>query len=162
MKTAVKKQLEKKLGNAQLFIFGTAFYLEVLAASCTILGLLITFLFVPSHLKDLINGGTFLQFLTYMFNIIIGIELLKMFCRHDLDSVVEVLFFAIARQVIIEHTSMVDNLLGILAIAILFCIRKYLFVSALDKKDPAYALLNHEDPDLPRESKKEPLSQPEK
>ena len=77
-----------------------------------------------------------------MFNIVIGIELLKMFCRHDLDSVVEVLLFAVARQVIIEHTSMVDNLLCMLSVAILFCIRKFLFVSALDKKEPALKAIN--------------------
>ena len=65
-----------------------------------------------------------------------------MFCRHDLDSVVEVLLFAVARQVIIEHTSMVDNLLCMLSVAILFCIRKFLFVSALDKKEPALKAIN--------------------
>lgn len=138
MRQAVKQSLEKKLGKAQFFIFGTSFYLEVLAAACIILGLAITFLEVPVHLKELINGGPFLGFLTYMFNIVIGIEILKMFCRHDLDSVVEVLMFAVARQMIIEHTSMLENLMGVLAIAILFCTRKYMFVSALDKKGGAF------------------------
>lgn len=137
MRPAVKQALEKKVGRAQLFIFSTAFYLEVIAAACIIIGILITFWEVPSQLSQLVNRGEFLQFLQYMFNIVIGIELLKMFCRHDLDSVVEVLLFAVARQVIIEHTSMIDNLLGVFAIAILFSIRKFLFVSALDKKDPA-------------------------
>lgn len=137
MKPIVKQLMEKKVAKAQIFIFGTAFYLEVLAAACIILGLLINFIGVPEHLSELMNNGDFLEFLTFMFNIVIGIEILKMFCRHDLDSVVEVLLFAVARQVIIEHTSMVDNLLGVLAIAVLFSIRKYLFVSALDKKSPA-------------------------
>ena len=130
MKPKVKQVLEGPLARAQLLIFGTAFYFEVIAAVCIIIGLIITFLGVPR------------QILTFMFNIVIGIELLKMFCRHDLDSVVEVLLFAVARQVIIEHTSMVDNLLCMLSVAILFCIRKFLFVSALDKKEPALKAIN--------------------
>lgn len=133
MRPAVKQALEKKLNKAQLFIFGTSFYMEVIAAACIIIGIGITFLGVPAHLSALYKGGTLIEFLTYMFNIVIGIEILKMFCRHDLDSVVEVLLFAVARQMIIEHTSMVENLIGVIAIAVLFCTRKFLFVSALDK-----------------------------
>lgn len=140
MRMIVRKNLEKKLVKAQLFIFGTSFYLELLAAACIILGIAATFLEVPLHLSELINGGQFLGYLTYMFNIIIGIEILKMFCRHDLDSVVEVLMFAVARQMIIEHTSMLENLMGVLAIAILFATRKYMFVSALDKKNASFGI----------------------
>lgn len=153
MRPAVKQLLEKKIGKAQIFIFGTSFYLEVFAAACIIFGILITFSGVPLHLSKLLDREPFLEFLQYMFNIVIGIELLKMFCRHDLDSVVEVLLFAVARQVIIEHTSMVDNLLGVLAIAILFSIRKFLFVSALDKKSAAFTLgnFNREEPPTPKE-----------
>ena len=68
-----------------------------------------------------------------MFNIIIGIELVKMLCRHDLDSVVEVLLFAVGRYMIIEHLPIHGTLIGVITIAILFIIRKFLFVSALDK-----------------------------
>lgn len=136
MKPVVKQALESPIGRAQLFIFGTAFYFEVIAAVFIIIGLVVTFFGVPEQILILAKGGSFIAFLTFMFNIIIGIELLKMFCRHDLDSVVEVLLFAVARQVIIEHTTMVDNLLCMIAVALLFCIRKFLFVSALDKKEP--------------------------
>ena len=69
-----------------------------------------------------------------MLDIIIGIELLKMLCRHDLDSVVEVLLFSVAREMIIEHMPIYFTLVGIIAISILFLIRKFLFVSALDKE----------------------------
>ena len=137
MRPVIKQAMEKKVNKAQMFIFGTSFYLEVIAAIFIILGILITFIDVPFHLQLLVRGGSFMTFLQYMFNVVIGIELLKMFCRHDLDSIIEVILFAVARQVIIEHTSMIDNVLGVIAIAILFVVRKYLFVSALDKKDPS-------------------------
>ena len=73
------------------------------------------------------------DFFREMFNIIIGIELVKMLCRHDLDSVVEVLLFAVGRYMIIEHLPIHGTLIGVITIAILFIIRKFLFVSALDK-----------------------------
>lgn len=142
MKPTVKQALDGPLARAQLFIFGTAFYFEVFSAICIIIGLIVTFFGVPEQILALAGGGSFISFLTFMFNIIIGIELLKMFCRHDLDSVVEVLLFAVARQVVIEHTSMVDNLLCMIAVAVLFSIRKFLFVSALDKKEPALKAMN--------------------
>ncbi len=142
MKPVVKKALESRIGRAQLFIFSTAFYFEVIAAVCIIIGLVFTFFGVPEQVLLLAEGGSFITFLTFMFNIIIGIELLKMFCRHDLDSVVEVLLFAVARQVIIEHTAMIDNLICMVSVAILFCIRKFLFVSALDKKEPELEAIN--------------------
>ena len=142
MKPKVKQVLEGPLARAQLLIFGTAFYFEVIAAVCIIIGLIITFLGVPRQILLLADTGAFITFLTFMFNIVIGIELLKMFCRHDLDSVVEVLLFAVARQVIIEHTSMVDNLLCMLSVAILFCIRNSCSSLRSTKKEPALKAIN--------------------
>ena len=57
-----------------------------------------------------------------------------MLCRHNMGSVVEVLLFAISRQMVIEHTSPVENLLMVAAIAALFLIRKFLFIPGLDDK----------------------------
>ncbi|MEI3147958.1 MAG: hypothetical protein V8T10_08560 [Merdibacter sp.] len=39
---------------------------------------------------------------------------------------VEVVMFAIARQIIISHDSALDNLIGALAVVLMFCCRKYL------------------------------------
>ena len=41
-------------------------------------------------------------------------------------SLVEVVMFAIARQIIISHDSALDNLIGALAVVLMFCCRKYL------------------------------------
>ena len=57
----------------------------------------------------------------------IGVEFVKMLCKHTPDTLVEVMMFAIARQMIVEHTSPQQNLLVVLAIAILFAIKKFLF-----------------------------------
>ena len=48
-------------------------------------------------------------------------------CYHTPDTVFEVLLFAIARQIITDHSSIWGSLVGVSAIAVLFATRKYLF-----------------------------------
>ncbi|MBQ3021728.1 MAG: hypothetical protein IJD91_00175 [Clostridia bacterium] len=55
----------------------------------------------------------------------IGAELIKMFCKHTPETVIEVLAFALARQLIVEHASPIENLITVVAIAILFAVRKF-------------------------------------
>lgn len=66
--------------------------------------------------------------------ILIGAELLKMITSYTIDSVVDVMLLAIARQMIVEHTSPIENLIAVLSIGILFVIRKYLYISRLDRR----------------------------
>lgn len=61
------------------------------------------------------------------FNLIIGVELIRMLYQHRPSTVFEVLLFAIARQIIIDHANPVSSLVGVIAIAILFATRKFLF-----------------------------------
>ena len=61
------------------------------------------------------------------FNLIIGVELIRMVYHHTPNTVFEVLLFAIARQIIIDHSSAWGSLIGVCAIAVLFATRKYLF-----------------------------------
>ena len=61
------------------------------------------------------------------FNLIIGVELIRMMYQHTPDTVFEVLLFAIARHIIIDNTSIWSSLVGVCAIAVLFATRKYLF-----------------------------------
>ena len=46
---------------------------------------------------------------------------------HSPQTVFEVLLFAIARQIIIDHSSIWSSLVGVCAIAVLFATRKFLF-----------------------------------
>ncbi|XCP86796.1 transporter [Roseburia hominis] len=61
------------------------------------------------------------------FNLIIGVELIRMLYQHSPSTVFEVLLFAIARQIIIDHSNPVASLIGVVSIAILFATRKFLF-----------------------------------
>lgn len=70
----------------------------------------------------------FTVFLGYALNMVIGVEFIKMLSKHTPDSAIEVLLYAIARQMIVEHTTALENFIGVAAIALLFVIRKYLFI----------------------------------
>ena len=56
----------------------------------------------------------------------IGAELIKMLCKHTPETVIEVLAFALARQLIVGHASAWENLITVIAIAVLFAIRRFL------------------------------------
>ena len=56
----------------------------------------------------------------------IGAEFIKMLCKHTPETIIEVLAFALARQLIVGHSASWENLITILAIAILFTIRRFL------------------------------------
>ena len=55
-----------------------------------------------------------------------------MITSYTIDSVVDVMLLAVARQMVVEHTSPLENMLAVLAVGALFVIRKYLHISHLD------------------------------
>lgn len=77
--------------------------------------------------QDLNVWPNYEDLLETCFNLIIGVELIKMMYSHSPQTVFEVLLFAIARQIIIDHSSIWSSLVGVCAIAVLFATRKFLF-----------------------------------
>ena len=55
-----------------------------------------------------------------------GAELIKMLCKHTPETIIEVLAFALARQLIVGHAAPWENLITVIAIAILFAVRRFL------------------------------------
>lgn len=68
----------------------------------------------------------FSSFLSQALSLVVGVEFVKMLCQHSAQTVVEVLMFATARQMVVEHLGPSETLLGVISIALLFAIRKYL------------------------------------
>ncbi|MCD7749342.1 MAG: transporter, partial [Oscillospiraceae bacterium] len=54
------------------------------------------------------------------------------------NTVFEVLLFAIARQIIVDHTSTWSSLVGVCTIAVLFATRKFLFCEFGDKDETVF------------------------
>lgn len=114
--------------------------IETVVALVVLLAILMAGVRVLFEVKDLVLAPdvdeAFTTFLRSVFNVVIGIEFVKMLAKHSPGSAIEVLLFAIARQMVVEHTSPVENLLSILAILLIFVIRKYLFVPAFGAHMP--------------------------
>ena len=112
-------------------VLRTADILETLIGILLAISIGILVVFLIGDLKLVIMSKNdievFNDFLAAAFNLVIGIEFIKMLCKHTPATVIEVLLFAIARQLIVEHTSTLENLIGIISIAALFAVRKYLF-----------------------------------
>ena len=68
----------------------------------------------------------FTSFLSQALSLVVGVEFVKMLCQHSAQTVVEVLMCATARQMVVEHLGSSETLLGVISIAVLFAIRKYL------------------------------------
>lgn len=68
--------------------------------------------------------------------LVVGIEFVKMLIKHTPEAVVEVLLFAIAREMIVFHTSSLETLIGVVAVGVIFVIRKFLCPNALLPKAP--------------------------
>ena len=76
--------------------------LELAAAIMIALGI-VAHLFMINSVWALLGMDGLNTFLEYMFDALIGIELVKLLCRHDLTSMVEVLLFAVTRYLILHH-----------------------------------------------------------
>ncbi len=72
------------------------------------------------------NGVELEYFLKDAMTLAIGVEFVKMLCTHTPNTIIEVLMFAIARHLVVEHPSINETAIGVLAIAGLFAIRKFL------------------------------------
>lgn len=68
----------------------------------------------------------FQEFLGDILILVIGIEFIVLLINYNLSSLIEVLLFAIARKVLISSKSILDVFFGIIAIAILFAVNRYL------------------------------------
>ena len=133
----MKHYTSPRIQRAQLFLMKVSSYLEIVCALILIVAILIAFVPVPHNLYSLYLDNCFdlSDFMKKSFDLVIGVELLKMFCRHDIDSIVEVLLFSVARQMVIDHLAIKEAFIGCVAVAILFAVRRFLFVPILDNPD---------------------------
>jgi len=111
-------------------------YFEVAIAIFILLIVIIRFVEVVPEMfgvKLTILHMSFEQILSMTLTLVIGVEFTKMLFKHTPESVIDVLLFAIARQVVMYHDQTMDLLFGIAAIAGLFAIKRYLFIRVANK-----------------------------
>lgn len=108
-----------------------AYYIE--AVLTFLLLTTIVILLVELFLKQLgisveIIAMDFDSILSNVFTLVVGVEFTKMLCKHTPETVIEVLLFATARQMVLSHGNMTSMLMGVVSIAGLFAIKKFLFL----------------------------------
>ena len=116
------------------FIAAIGRYVE---AALAIIILIVIVLSIIQMLRDLtqmslgdLQTGFFTGFLSRILTFAVGVEFVRMLCKHTADTIVDVLLFATARQMVVEHLDPMQTLLCVLAIGGLFAIRKYLLLSS--------------------------------
>ena len=85
-------------------------------------------------------GGMFdsapVEFVSDIMTLAVGVELIKMLSQHTPATVVEVLMFAIAREMVTHHDSAINTAIGVMSICVLFATRKFFFCkNDYDEKD---------------------------
>ena len=132
-RTAVNHKIRKHFNE---LIYNVARYTEI------VLSIVILIVIALSGLRliyttagtSILNMDTdfFTTFLSQALSLVVGVEFVKMLCQHSAQTVVEVLMFATARQMVVEHLGPGETLLGVISIAVLFAIRKYLMTDTDD------------------------------
>ncbi len=121
-------QLQKKLYKISHIL---EIAVGLLATVPVFVGIISMIVKIPN--VDYFQDGMLLEFIQQTIEIIIGIEFVKLIFVHTMDSTIEVIIMAIMRQIIVEHPSSLDTLALVVAICLLFMVRKFLFVRELDK-----------------------------
>ena len=113
--------------------------LEILLSGLVLIGLLLSAVPLIRWMPGLLIDGNEVEIRTFLersLDIVIGIEFIKMLAKHSPGSALEVLLYAIARHMIVGHESAVENFISVASIALIFFVRKFLFVPAFGATMP--------------------------
>ncbi len=132
-----KKHIEEKAHETEnrvldiLAEFLHWFEVGLAALSVVFVGLGVLFLLgelldFQQTLVDTTLRNSFEDVLSDILLLVVGIELALMLVRRTPEALIEVMFFVVARKMLITADSFWDLILGVAALAGLFAIRKYL------------------------------------
>lgn len=98
-----------------------AWVLELVVAVLILAVTLLELFLLGEGTLSQVLGGSFSAdaFFADAMTIVVGIEFVKMLMLHTPRAVTDVLLFAIARQLVVNHSSAVDTLLGVAAVALI-------------------------------------------
>lgn len=133
MHKEVNHQIRKRFNEG---IYNVARYTEIMLSIVILIvialaGIRLIYAITETSIMNM-DIEFFTEFLANALSLVVGVEFVKMLCRHSAQTVVEVLMFATARQMVVEHMAPTQTLIGVIAIAILFSIRKFLMTEDND------------------------------
>lgn len=125
---------KKKLAIIKAFnlILGkTPYFLECMISVIMLLVIFAEMVFLIQNIGnealDITKSVNLSSLMDNILWLVIGLEFVRMLLEHSHMAVLEIMLFTIARQMIVAHTSMIENLFAVAAIAGIFAIRKYLY-----------------------------------
>ena len=133
---ARERQIVRLLRNQ---VAAASSILEVVLAILVLIGLLISTVPIAQEMFNLVSTRSteaFQTFLGHAFNLVIGIEFIKMLAKHSPGSALEVLLYAIARQMILGHESALESFISVASIGLIFLIRRFVFVPSFGSTLP--------------------------
>ena len=146
-KTEVKTEIKEKktlfspiffevgsgMGQIERGIHWVTSIIMILLSIVLICGVLASFVNIPKLFTAIIQGksGALLGLLEFAAGAIIGIELVYVIIAQNLESILEILMIALTRELLIRYWETWEIVLGIIGIAILFAVKKFL----LEKND---------------------------
>lgn len=111
--------------------------LELCMAGAVVCGILVAIVALGSEFLHYweyrTTPGAFMEYLDAVFNVVIGIEFVKMLCKPSSANIIEVLIFLIARHMIVQTTTPLEDLLAVSSIGILFVFRRFMMATKPDK-----------------------------
>ncbi|MCY6485632.1 phosphate-starvation-inducible PsiE family protein [Clostridium aestuarii] len=133
--------------NAKELIFKLSHFFEAILAIVVLLKVLLGTIDLfriiwDSYINNSAKPVTYYELqdlFGYALLLVIGVELVIMLTLHTPESVIDVLLYAIARKLLLipKDKGMIEVLIGIIAIAGLFAIKKYILI-----KKPSLAKIN--------------------
>ena len=120
--------MKRKLNE---IIYTVSRYTEILLSAVILLVIVILIIpmvhnFITIPLLE-ITAEQFTAFLGDALTLLIGVEFVKMLAKHTA-----------ARQMVVEHLNMTETLIGVVAIAVIFSIRKFLLLKTSDSAEKMY------------------------
>lgn len=126
--------MRQKLRSYFIKISGT---LELILSAIVLCSIVITavgliktlWLAVVQYIQTGQSTLDFKLFLSLAIQLIIGVEFVKMLSNHSPASAIEVVLFVIAKRIIVDESTSFEMLLGVVALALLFVVRKFLLTT---------------------------------
>jgi uncharacterized membrane protein (DUF373 family) len=124
-----KRELELN-ESVKHFSHGLQRVVEFVMAIVVIVAVAIEITHLFPMLRDLTasgaGSGAYEEFLSFVLDIVIGVEFFRLLAAPDLKVVLEVMMFAMTRHMIVESTTAMENLLTIIGIGIIAYLQRYL------------------------------------
>lgn len=121
------------MGTIERGIHWVTSIIMILLSIVLICGVLVSFVDIPKLFAAIVSGkpNALLNLLEFAAGAIIGIELVYVIIAQNLESIIEILMIALTRELLIRYWATWEIAMGIVGIAILFAVRKFL----LEKND---------------------------